>query len=186
MVGFTTYPFANNLLDIPASIELVDSIRREVDLVIVTFHGGAEGTGAQNVPMGPEFLGQEPRGDLRQWARAVMDAGASIVVGHGPHVLRGIEFYQGKPIIYSLGNFLTYRGFNLEGPLGITGILQVELNGSGEYRRGRFYPMMQVPRQGPRLDARGTALDILRRLSLEDFGSRAAQITNDGEIFPPQ
>lgn len=186
VVGFTTYPFANNLLDMAASIELVDSIRQEVDFVVVTFHGGAEGTGAQNVPMGPEYLGQEPRGDLRQWARAVMDAGASIVVGHGPHVLRGIEFYQGKPIIYSLGNFLTYRGFNLEGPLGITGVLQVELNGNGAYRRGRFYPMVQVPRQGPRPDARGTALDIMRRLSLEDFGSQAARITNDGEIFPPQ
>ena len=45
----------------------------------------------------------------------MIDAGADAVVGHGPHVLRGVEFYKGRPIFYSLGNFATYRGFNLAG-----------------------------------------------------------------------
>ena len=106
---------------------MVDSVRRLVDLLIVTFHGGAEGSRALHVPWVAESLAQEPRGELRRWAHAVVDAGADAVVGHGPHVLRGIELYRGRPIAYSLGNFLTYRGFNLSGPLGVTGVLQLEL-----------------------------------------------------------
>jgi Bacterial capsule synthesis protein PGA_cap len=186
LIGFTTYPTAPNLLDIAASSALVDSVNRLVDVVVVTFHGGAEGTGALNVARGPEFLGREPRGDLRAWARAVIDAGADLVVGHGPHVLRGIEFYRERPIAYSLGNFLTYRGFNLAGPLGLTGILEIELDGRGAYRAGRFHPMVQVPRQGPRTDPGGSALALIRRLSAEDFGSSAAVVAADGTITPPE
>ena len=110
IVGFTTYPFANNLLDIPASVALIDSLRPLVDILVVTFHGGAEGAEAQHVPNGPEELGKEPRGDLRNWAHAVVDAGANIVVGHGPHVFRGMEFYRGTLIAYSLGNFRHLQG----------------------------------------------------------------------------
>jgi hypothetical protein len=185
LIGFSTYPSAANLLDLRASAAVVDSISRMVDLVVVTFHGGREGTGALNVARGPEFLGSEPRGDLRQWARVVIDAGADLVVGHGPHVLRGIEFYRGHPVVYSLGNFLTYRGFNLEGVLGLTGVLQVELDGSGAFRSGRFHSMVQVPRQGPRLDSQAAAINLMRRLSVEDFGDAAARIQPDGTIIPP-
>jgi hypothetical protein len=185
LIGFSTYPSAANLLDLDASRTVVDSIGGLVDLVIVTFHGGAEGAGALNVARGPEFLGREPRGDLRQWARVVIDAGADLVVGHGPHVLRGIEFYRGHPIVYSLGNFLTYRGFNMAGVLGLTGILQVELEGTGAFRSGRFHSLVQLPRQGVRPDAKAAALDLVRRLSLEDFGDGAARLSPDGSISPP-
>jgi len=185
LLGFTTYPFANNLLDITASVAAVDSIRKLADLVVVTFHGGAEGASAQHVGPGPELLGREPRGDLRQWAHAVIDAGADLVVGHGPHVLRGIEFYRGKPIVYSLGNFLNYRGFNLDGPLGISAVLQIELGGDGEFRRGQVRPVVQVPRGGPRPDPRGAAVGLMQRLSAEDFGPAAARVSEDGTILPP-
>ena len=126
LVGFSTYPFAYDLLDIARSAEVVDSIRPLVDLLVVTFHGGAEGVRALHVPEAAESLAREPRGELRRWARAVVDAGADAVVGHGPHVLRGIELYREKPIAYSLGNFLTWRGFNLSGALGITGVMGVQ------------------------------------------------------------
>jgi hypothetical protein len=185
LVGFSTYPSAANLLDIPASIALVDSVSSLVDLVIVTFHGGAEGATALHVPAGAEFLGREPRGELRTWARAVIDAGADLVVGHGPHVLRGAEFYRGKPIVYSLGNFLTYRGFSMEGPLGITAILQIELGGDGGFRSGRIHSLAQQPRRGPRPDPRRSALHLMRRLSSEDFGASAARFGEDGTLLPP-
>jgi hypothetical protein len=87
--------------------------------------------------------------------------------------------------VYSLGNFLTYRGFNLEGVLGLTGVLQVELEGTGAFRSGRFHSMVQVPRQGPRLDRRAAAVNLMRRLSMEDFGDTAARIQPDGSIIPP-
>jgi hypothetical protein len=115
----------------------------------------------------------------------VIDAGADAVIGHGPHVLRGMEFYRGRLIAYSLGNFLTYRGFNLAGPLGITGVLQLEFTGERSLRRARLVPMMQVPRQGPQPDRHRTAVDLVRRLSADDFGPTAAVVTDTGEILPP-
>lgn len=185
LVGFTTYPFAYNLLDIARSAEVVDSLRRGVDVLVVTFHGGGEGAKAVRTGDGPEFLGSEPRGDLRRWARAVIDAGADAVVGHGPHVLRGVEFYRGKPIAYSLGNFATYRGFNVDGVRGLTGVLQLTLSGQGEFRSARFVAMTQAPRRGPAPDPDAAALALLRRLSAEDFGATAARIAPDGSILPP-
>lgn len=65
------------------------------DYVLVTIH--VHEAGQQNsVPA--EFL--------VTFARAMVDAGADLFVGHGPHVLRGIELYKGKPILYSLGDFI--------------------------------------------------------------------------------
>lgn len=186
LLGFTTYPYAYDLLDIARSAAVVDSVRDLVDLLVVTFHGGAEGSKALHVPEAAESLGREPRGDLRAWARSMIDAGADGVVGHGPHVLRGIEFYRGKPIVYSLGNFLTYRGFNLAGPLGLTGVLQLEAGPDLSWRRARFVPMVQLPRSGPALDPDRAALDLIRALSREDFGDSAARFGDDGEILPPE
>lgn len=185
LVGFTTYPFAYDLLDIPRSVAVVDSVRKLVDILVVTFHGGAEGTRALHVPWVAESLGQEPRGELRQWAHAVVEAGADAVVGHGPHVLRGLEFYHGRPIAYSLGNFLTYRGFNLSGPLGLTGVLQLELAPGEGLRRGRIVPMLQRPGEGPAPDPSGGALDLIRELSAEDFPGTGARVTEDGAVLPP-
>jgi hypothetical protein len=115
----------------------------------------------------------------------VIDAGADAVVGHGPHVLRGIEFYRGRPIAYSLGNFATYRGFNVEGVRGLTGVLQLRLSGTGEFQAARFVPMKQPARRGPLPDPDAAALSLLRRLSAEDFGSSAARIGDDGTIVAP-
>ena len=186
LLGFTTYPYAYDLLDIARSAAVVDSVRDLVDLLVVTFHGGAEGSKALHVPEAAESLGREPRGDLRAWARSMIDAGADGVVGHGPHVLRGIEYYRGKPIVYSLGNFLTYRGFNLAGPLGLTGVLQLEAGPDLSWRRARFVPMVQLPRSGPAPDPDRAALDLIRALSREDFGDSAARFGDDGEILPPE
>jgi hypothetical protein len=185
LLGFTTYPYAYDLLDIARSAAVVDSLRPLVDLLVVTFHGGSEGVRALHVPETAESLGREPRGDLRRWARAVIDAGADAVVGHGPHVLRGIEFYRSRPIAYSLGNFLTYRGFNLEGPLGITGVLQLVFAPDRRLRSARLVPLVQRPLEGPAPDPETRALELVRQLSRDDFGPTAAQVTEDGAVLPP-
>jgi hypothetical protein len=186
LVGFTTYPYAYNLLDIERSAAVVDSMRPLVDLLVVTFHGGAEGVRALRTGEAAESLGREPRGDLRRWARAVIDAGADGVIGHGPHVLRGMEFYRGRLIAYSLGNFATYRGFNLAGPLGVTGVLQLEFSGDRTLRAARLIPMKQLPREGPAPDPDNTAINLVRRLSAQDFGASAAALSESGEILPPK
>ncbi len=185
VIGFTTYPFAYDLLDIPRSQAVVDSIRRMVDLLVVTFHGGAEGDKAQHVKPGPDSLAREPRGDLRQWSHAVVDAGADLVVGHGPHVLRAMEFYNGKLIAYSLGNFATFRGFNVEGPAGLTTALAVEFAADGTMLSATAPPLMQRFGKGPSPDSLQRATKVLERLSKIDFGPTAARIDVNGTISPP-
>jgi hypothetical protein len=115
----------------------------------------------------------------------VLDAGADAVVGHGPHVLRGVEFYKGKPIFYSLGNFLTYRGFNLDGPLGLTTVLQLELDGEGRFVSASMPALRQIPQVGPAPDSTNAAVRLLTRVTRLDFPKTGARITADGTISPP-
>lgn len=186
LVGFSTYPGAYDLLDTLRSRAVVDSVRKLADIVIVTFHGGAEGDKAIRTGTGMERLGREKRGDLRRWTHAMVDAGADAVVGHGPHVLRGIEFWRGRPIVYSLGNFVTYRGFSLKGYKGITAVLQLELDPQGRFLTGRLVPMRQTPLVGPRPDPTRAAVTLVRRLTRLDFPRSGATILADGSIVAPR
>src|SRR5215207_3655053 len=113
ILGFASYDWANPLLDIPRARKLVREAARKAEIVIVTFHGGAEGSDKTHVPQGSEYFLGENRGDLRRFSKAVIDAGADVVIGHGPHVLRGMEVYSGRLIAYSLGNFGGYEVFGL-------------------------------------------------------------------------
>ena len=185
LVGFTTYPTAYDLLDLDASRAVVDSVRKEADIVVVTFHGGTEGDKAIHTGTAMEHLGREPRGNLRRWAHAMIAAGADAVIGHGPHVLRGIEFWKGRPIAYSLGNFLTYRGFSLAGYKGITAILELDLDPTGGFVGGRVVPLRQAPRVGPAPDRRHAALSLMRRLTRLDFPETGARLGADGTIQAP-
>ena len=82
---------------------------RQAALVVVIIHAGAEGAEQLHTPYGTQFFLGEDRGNARAFAHAVINAGASIVVGSGPHVIRGIERYRGRLIAYSLGNFVGYH-----------------------------------------------------------------------------
>jgi len=185
IIGFAPYPWANDLNDIPAAAKLVRKAAARADLVFVTFHGGAEGTDYQHVPNGPEeFLG-ENRGDLRAFTHAVVDAGADLVVGHGPHVLRGMEWYHGRLIAYSMGNFAGYGVFSLSGATAISGILHVKLEADGTWVKGNLVPTLLVGEGVPALDPAEQAHGIVRTLSEEDFGRRAVHITPRGVLRPP-
>jgi len=185
LIGFSTYAFAPNLLDSTASIALIAATRPMVDLLVVTFHAGGEGAKAIHLPDGPEFLGREPRGHLRRWAHAAAEAGADLIVGHGPHVLRGIEWHGPTLIAYSLGNFATYRGFNIRGLAGVTGVLQVTAPGDGSSLRAMLLPFRQTRGGMPEPDATAEAVDLVRRLSREDFPRTGATIAADGTIGLP-
>ena len=101
--------------------------------MIVGFHGGAEGATHQHVLEGDEtFLGED-RGDLRRFTHAAIDAGADLVLGSGPHVVRAMEIYKGKLIAYSLGNFATYGPFNLNAENGLTLVLEAHLAPDGTF-----------------------------------------------------
>lgn len=105
VLGFAPYPWASPLLDLRAAGAQVRRARRRADVVVVVIHAGAEGANQAHTPHGEEFAFGEDRGHARAFAHAAINAGASIVVGSGPHVLRGIERYRRRLIAYSLGNF---------------------------------------------------------------------------------
>ncbi len=185
VVAFSTSGGTPDLRDLPEAARLVKEAREGADLVVVSFHGGAEGADRQHVPPGHEdFLGED-RGDLRAFARTVVDAGADLVVGHGPHVVRGMEVIRGRLVAYSLGNFATYGGMNLSGPNGLSLVLEVRLGPDGTFLGGRIHPARQERPGGPRLDPTGAVIPVVRRLSQEDFGASAVQVADDGAISPP-
>ena len=185
VIAFATYPGAYNLLDLDDALETIRGARQEADLVMVSFHGGAEGATHQHVAPGDEkFLGED-RGDLRKFAHAAIDAGASIVVGSGPHVVRGMEIYQGKLIAYSLGNFATYGPFNLSGENGISLVLEAHMAPDGTLLKGQVYPVKQEKPGGPRLDPAMKIVPILRALSRDDFRKGAVVVGPRGELWMP-
>lgn len=81
--------------DVQGITAVVNNASRLADYTVVTIHAH-EYAGRRE--LSPEFL--------HLFARAMIEAGADVFVGHGPHVVRGIEIYKGKPILYSLGNFI--------------------------------------------------------------------------------
>lgn len=185
VIAFSTYDHSYNLNRLEEAQAVVADLAMHSDIVIVSFHGGAEGPNHQHVPRGREWFLGEDRGDLRRFAHAMVDAGADLLLGHGPHVVRGMEVYRKRLIAYSLGNLATYRKFNLDGPRGLSLILEVELGPDGALTGGRVHPIRQVKPGGPRLDPEGAVLPILRRLSVEDFGPNAVVIDAEGRLRPP-
>jgi hypothetical protein len=185
VIAFATYPGAYNFLDLEDAVNTIRQARSESDMVIVSFHGGAEGASHQHVPRGDEtFLGED-RGDLRRFTHAAIDAGAALVLGSGPHVVRGMEIYEGKLIAYSLGNFATYGPFNLNAENGLSLVLEAHLLPDGTFLRGQIYPVKQEKPGGPKLDPASSIVPILRALSRADFGGSGVVVGPRGELWLP-
>jgi Bacterial capsule synthesis protein PGA_cap len=185
VIAFATYPGAYNFLDLDDSLAEIRKAHAESDLVIVSFHGGAEGATHQHVAEGDEtFLGED-RGDLRRFAHAAIDAGAQLVLGSGPHVVRAMEIYQGKLIAYSLGNFATYGPFNLSGENGLSLILEAHLAPDGSFFRGQVHAVKQEKPGGPRLDPSLKIVPILRALTQSDFRKTGIVVGPRGELWLP-
>ncbi len=183
-IGFAHNTVSPNLNELDAARRLVAAADKNADIVVVSFHGGAEGIAAQNVPKQTEVYFGEKRGNLPLFARAVIDAGADLVLGHGPHVLRGMEIYKDRLIAYSLGNFATYGWFRLEAELGLTMILEANLAFDGRFVSGKIHAAKQEGWGVPVLDASGTAIKKVRSLSQADFPRTAPKFADDGTISP--
>lgn len=185
VLGFAFYTTAESLLDIPRAQMLVEEADIWADVVVVTFHGGAEGKKARRVPRGMEtYLGEE-RGDVRAFSHAVVDAGADLVVGHGPHVLRGMEWYKERLIAYSLGNLAGNHTFRIDGPGRVSGVLHVTLRGDGSWVEGDLAPTALVGDGTAVPDPAEAAHGVVRELSQRDFGARAIQVSRTGVLSPP-
>ena len=184
IVGFAPHTGAQDLRDLPAARTLVRRAVTRADLVVVTMHAGAEGRDADHVRRGTEMFLGENRGDVVAFSHAVVDAGADLVVGHGPHVLRAMEWYRGRLIAYSLGNFSAYKNFNITGTGGVSGILQATLRADGRWVEGELVPMRLVGDGTPVRDDAEAAHGLVRRLSQQDFGARGTRVGFDGSLRP--
>jgi hypothetical protein len=181
-LGFAPYRWAARLEQVDVAQALVRRAAARSDLVVVAMHAGAEGRGAMRVPHGSEtFLGED-RGDSRRFAHAVVDAGADLVVGSGPHVIRGMEGYHGRLIAYSLGNFVGYKNFGTAGTLSLSAILRVQLRGDGAFGGGTWTSLRLDSSALPHPDPMHASAHLVAQLSREDFGAAAAQVADDGAI----
>jgi poly-gamma-glutamate capsule biosynthesis protein CapA/YwtB (metallophosphatase superfamily) len=186
LLGFAPYSSASSLLDLDTAEQMIRRASRRADLVLVATHAGAEGSEAQHLTGEEEIYLGEDRGNPVAFSRMAVEAGADLVLGSGPHVLRGMEIYRGRLIAYSLGNFAGYSNFSIEGALGLSAVLRVTLAGDGSFRAGRLTSVVMVEDGRPVPDPSGAAAQAIEQLSAEDLGSTAVRIAESGEIRPPR
>ena len=183
-LGFAPYDYDSNLLDIATAVSMVKQARAHAALVVVIIHAGAEGPQYTHVPYGAQYFLGEDRGDARGFAHAVIDAGASLVVGSGPHVIRGVEDYHGHMVAYSLGNFVGYHTLGGGGILSQSAILRVTLGGGGKVLAADWVPI--VLESGlPHLDPSNASAHTVAALSDEDFPSGHFEILRSGVFRLP-
>jgi len=182
LCAFAPNPGTCSILDIPGAIDLVSEVSLKCDILLVSVHGGGEGEDFQHITREEEkYLGIN-RGNVYEFAHAMIDAGADIIFGHGPHVTRAVELYRNRLICYSLGNFCTYGRFNLSGPRSIAPIVKVYTSREGEFLYGRIIPARQTGKGFTGIDPEGRAIMKIRELTGQDFPEGSLLITSDGVI----
>jgi hypothetical protein len=184
VLAFAVTKNSNMMLDYEVAFTTIAAHAATHDIVIVSFHGGAEGVNMTHVPFAEEEYYGEPRGDVVWFARGAVDAGADLVIGHGPHVVRGMERYKDRLIAYSLGNFATYYGISVAGIKGIAPILTATLDGRGRFVEGNIVSTIQLRPDGPSIDPQQRALNLMRGLSIEDFGNPGLKFLENGKVLP--
>jgi hypothetical protein len=180
---FAPYSYDANLLDLPAAHSLIEKARTEANFVVVYMHAGAEGSDADIVTGQEEYYLGEDRGNAEAFAHMAIDSGASLVIASGPHVLRGMQFYKGHLIAYSLGDFANYEDFSIAGNLDISVILHVTLSATGRFESARIYPIEFIGAGQP--VPGGGAISFVSQLSAQNFGASAAHFSATGVITAP-
>ncbi len=181
-IGFSTYSYHNSILDLEAAKALVAEAQKNATLVVISFHGGAEGTGALHVKNRTETFFSENRGNLVEFSREMIDAGADLVLGHGPHVPRALEVYQGKLIAYSLGNFMGYRSLSTVAELGYSLILEASIDLEGNFIEGQIIPIHLDSQGIPSYDSQNRTVKLMQTLTQSDFPETPLAIESDGKI----
>jgi len=183
MIAFAPYDNCNDMRNIDAAAAMVANLAREDEkpLIIVSFHGGAEGISYTRTPDQPEVFLGEQRGHVRRFARTMIDAGADLVIGHGPHVPRAAEIYKDRLIAYSLGNFATHLAINVEGIRGLAPLLLVDLAADGKIIGGEVVSFQQDKGKPPVFDPDGKAARLMFELGEKDFPHSNA-LKADGRI----
>lgn len=184
LLGFAPNQGMNDLRDIPGAARQVAQAKAVCGLVIVAFHGGAEGADQTHTPIGVQTYLGENRGDVRAFAHAMVDAGADLVFGQGPHVVRGLELRQGHLIAYSLGNFMTYGGISVAGVPGWSVVLSVTLDDQGRLASGQLHSFVQTFHGPLRVDPAHQAARLMAQRTQDDFSGGQLRFTESGQFAP--
>ncbi|MFI5926243.1 CapA family protein [Micromonospora sp. NPDC051543] len=186
VAGFSSYVWSNSLVDIAKAKTVVAKAATLADVVVVQVHMGGEGADKTRVKPGTELFLGENRGDPVKFSHAMIDAGADLIVGHGPHVLRGMEFYKGRLIAYSLGNFAGGgNSLSNAGRLGWGGVLKVSLKPDGSWSGGSFTSTYMNSAGKPTMDPDDRGRGLVTELSRTDFPSSGARLDGQGRITAP-
>ncbi len=182
IVGFSTYSWTTNMNNEETLKKIISVADQNSNIVIVVFHGGGEGIKYTHTPSETELYLGEDRGNLRAFGQSSIDAGADIVIGSGPHVLRGIEWYKGKLIAYSLGNFASVNSLLTSGLLKTTAMIEASFKKDGSFVSGAIVPF-EIDTNGiPHPDLNNTSITIINDLSKNDFGKQGIELDSSGEI----
>jgi len=181
-VAFAPNKGTVDLLKTDEAIKIVKGLDERNDIVIVSFHGGAEGKDYQHLTKATEKFYGEDRGNVHSFAHQMVDAGADLIFGHGPHVTRAMEIYNERFIAYSLGNFSTYARFNLSGPNGVAPLVQIFTKPNGEFLRGKIISTHQLGEGGALIDPNKKVLGIINRLNKSDLPENTLIIDSEGNF----
>ncbi len=177
-----SYLYDENLL-----LEMIQQEKQKGRVVIISAHGGGEGSKARYIADANETMVGENRGNFYRFCHRAIDSGADLILGHGPHVVRGIKLYKNRLIAFSLGNFLTHGSFNTSGFNQYTLILNLTIDHEGKFQNGNIVPMKQkklgAEKGVPVYDSTFYTIELLQELSAK-IPESGLTISNRGEILP--
>ena len=183
-ISFSPNSATVKLNDYNYAKKLISELKSKVDIVIVMFHGGAEGANAEHITKRHEIFHGEDRGNVYEFAHFAIDNGADIIFGQGPHVTRAIELYKNKFISYSGGNFATFGKINVSDSMGIAPIFKIKINNKGDFISGEIIPVRQTYKSfGPFIDSEKLAIKKIISLNKSDFpNGNGLSTSEEGKI----
>ncbi|MBU3677241.1 MAG: CapA family protein [Chitinophagaceae bacterium] len=182
LVAFAPHTGCLDFNDSMAVVSLIKEVKSRCDILIASFHAGAEGSKATHVTRSQELFYNQNRGNVYATTHAMIDAGADVVIGHGPHVPRALELYKNRIIAYSLGNFCTYAKFNLKGINGYAPLFTLQVKADGSFMQGKITSFLQLGEGGPTYDENHSAAKLIKQLSAEDFPESPLLIDEQGNV----
>jgi len=181
VLGFSAWS-SPGVGDLGAVSRLVAAAHARYSRVIVTAHMGAEGASAQRTGDSTEHYVGEDRGNPVAFAHAAIDAGAWLVIGHGPHVLRAAEWRDSALAFYSLGNLVNYGPFNLAEPRNSGVVVCATLDSLGAPVHVMLESTMQLSEGIVHADSSGRARVLLDSLSGLDFPSTGVTVDSTSAV----
>lgn len=183
LIAADFYKAPRSIVEYADTISEIKNLKGNNELVIVSAHAGREGVGAEYIRRGMELFLGEKRGDSIEFAHEAIDAGADVIIMHGPHVPRGLELYKNRIIVYSLGNFMTGKGISLAGYAALAPLIRIEIHPDGAFASGQIVPFIQQ-RDPQRIEVDHTRRGIMfiRKLSSKEFPDSNLEIEDDGKL----